>query len=226
MAGDAAASCGRWPDPLTRGPAPTAMALPDGLYDQLLTERMRRSLAGIGNGHADLAARQGVAGAALAEAVTRQLAAILDGLPGDGADKAQHPLTLVNGLLVLLRQRLQADAGAAALGAPADMVDLVVSPLQVLRAVQRDGQFAQPPQIGLAAPWLFTAGKGSPSLPPPTPVPPRRVRWTNWPACPAARCGCRWTGGARGCMPRPGCSSARPASDRPTWAAPTCQARP
>jgi hypothetical protein len=42
--------------------------------------------------------------------------------------------------------------------------DLVAPPLRVLRAVQRDQQFPVSPEIGLAVPWLFTAGKGSPSL--------------------------------------------------------------
>jgi HKD family nuclease len=36
--------------------------------------------------------------------------------------------------------------------------------LRVLRAVQRDQQFPLSPEIGLGVPWLFTAGKGSPSL--------------------------------------------------------------
>ena len=48
--------------------------------------------------------------------------------------------------------------------ASAEVVDLVASPLRVLRAVQRDQQFPASPEIGLAVPWLFTAGKGSPSL--------------------------------------------------------------
>lgn len=44
------------------------------------------------------------------------------------------------------------------------MVDLVATPLRLLKAVQRDRQFLLSPEIGLAVPWLFTAGKGSPSL--------------------------------------------------------------
>ncbi|MDH4392280.1 MAG: DUF3427 domain-containing protein [Aquabacterium sp.] len=140
------------------------MPIPDGLYDQLLTESLARSLAGVGADHADVTALNGTAGEALAEAVTRQLAAILDDLPGDDADKGHQQLALVNDLLVVLRQRLQAAAGGGAPGEPADVVDLLAPPLRVLRAVQRDGQFAVPPEIGLAVPWLFTAGKGSPSL--------------------------------------------------------------
>jgi site-specific DNA-cytosine methylase len=42
---------------------------------------------------------------------------------------------------------------------------------------------------------------------------------------PAARFACRSTAAAHACMPRPGCSSARPASARPMWAAPICRAR-
>ncbi|MFD2376326.1 phospholipase D-like domain-containing protein [Ottowia pentelensis] len=40
----------------------------------------------------------------------------------------------------------------------------MASPLRVLRAVRRDQQFSPSPEMGLSAPWLFTAGKGSPSL--------------------------------------------------------------
>src|SRR5690606_3502000 len=46
----------------------------------------------------------------------------------------------------------------------AEIVDLVSTPLQVLRAVRRDRQFPLPPEVGLTAPWLFTASKGTPSL--------------------------------------------------------------
>jgi hypothetical protein len=48
--------------------------------------------------------------------------------------------------------------------ASADVVDLVASPLRVLRAVKRDQQVPASPEIGLAVPWLYTACKGSPSL--------------------------------------------------------------
>jgi ABC-type amino acid transport substrate-binding protein len=64
------------------------MALPDGLYDQLLTDSLARSLAAVGADRADVAALNAPAGEALAEALHRQLAALLDDLPGDAADKA------------------------------------------------------------------------------------------------------------------------------------------
>lgn len=101
------------------------MALPDGLYDQLLTERLARSLAGIGADCADVAALSGTAGQAMAEAITRQLAAILDDPPGDDADKAQQPLALVNDLLVMLRRRLQPNAPGDPPETSADCVDLL-----------------------------------------------------------------------------------------------------
>jgi HKD family nuclease len=140
------------------------MALPDGLYDLLLTEGLARSLAAIDSSSADVSALKGGAAEFLADVITRQLATILDDVSGDDADKAKRQLELVNELLVTLRQRLNAGAGSNGTSASAEVVDLVASPLRVLRAVQRDQQFPASPEIGLAVPWLFTAGKGSPSL--------------------------------------------------------------
>lgn len=139
------------------------MALPDGLYDVLLTEGLAKSLATLDPSRADVSALKGGAAEFLADVITRQLSTILDDLSGDEAEKAKRQLELVNGLLVMLRQRL---AGSSADGASAagEVVDLVVPPLRVLRAVQRDQQFPVSPEIGLGVPWLFTAGKGSPSL--------------------------------------------------------------
>ena len=139
------------------------MTLPDGLYDLLLTERLARSLAGLDPSHADVSVLKGGAADFLSEVVTRQLASILDDVSGDDADKARRQLELVNGLLVMLRQRLMSQGEAQASGT-GDVVDLVASPLRVLRAVRRDQQFSPSPEMGLSVPWLFTAGKGSPSL--------------------------------------------------------------
>lgn len=140
------------------------MALPDGLYDLLLTEGLARSLATIDPRSADVSALNGGAAEFLADIITRQLATLLDDVAGDGADKAKRQLELVNALLVMLRQRLNVGDDSIGAVASADVVDLVASPLRVLRAVQRNQQFPSSPEIGLAVPWLFTAGKGSPSL--------------------------------------------------------------
>lgn len=139
------------------------MALPDGLYDLLLTEGLARSLAGLDPSRVDVSALKGGAADFLADLITRQLSTILDDVSGDESERAKRQLELVNGLLVMLRQRL---AGGSADGASAsgEVVDLVAPPLRVLRAVQRDQQFPVSPEIGLGVPWLFTAGKGSPSL--------------------------------------------------------------
>ena len=139
------------------------MALPDGLYDLLLTEGLARLLADLDPSRADVSALKGGAAEFLADVITRQLSTILDDVSGDEAEKAKRQLELVNGLLVMLRQRL---AGSSTEGANAagEVVDLVAPPLRVLRAVQRDQQFPVSPEIGLGVPWLFTAGKGSPSL--------------------------------------------------------------
>jgi hypothetical protein len=134
------------------------MTLPDGLYDLLVTEGLASRLD---LDRSDVFALKGGAAEVLADALTRQLAAILDDVAGDDAEKANRQLELVNALLVSLRQRLSADARPAA---SAEIIDLVSAPLRLLKGVQRDRQFSVAPEIGLAAPWLFTAGKGSPSL--------------------------------------------------------------
>ena len=139
------------------------MALPDGLYDLLLTEGLARSLADLDPSRTDVSALKGGAAEFLADVITRQLSTILDDVSGDEAEKAKRQLELVNGLLVMLRQRL-AGRSSDDVSAPGEVVDLVAPPLRVLRAVQRDQQFPVSPEIGLGVPWLFTAGKGSPSL--------------------------------------------------------------
>ncbi|MBU6259780.1 MAG: DUF3427 domain-containing protein, partial [Burkholderiales bacterium] len=138
------------------------MPLPDGLYDLLLTEGLARSLAAIDPAGAELLALKGGATDVLADLITRQLSAILDDVSGD--DAARRQLELVNELLVMLRQRLGRPQDADEPAPSADVIDLVAPPLRMLRAVQRDRQFQTAPEIGLGVPWLFTAGKGSPSL--------------------------------------------------------------
>jgi HKD family nuclease len=140
------------------------MALEDGLYDLLLTESLVRSMAALDPNSADVVPLKGGAAEVLAEAITRQLSAILADVVGDDTAKSRRQLEIVNDLLVMLRQRLAANVNSTASMGTHEVVDLVASPLRVLRAVRRDHQFAASPEIGLAMPWLFTAGKGSPSL--------------------------------------------------------------
>lgn len=139
-------------------PVVRVMTLPDGLYDLLVTETLAQRLD---QRAADVHPLQHGASALLVDAITRQLAAILDDMAGDESERPRRQLDIVNALLVALRQRL---AAASEREQAADVIDLVAQPLRVLRAVQRDRQFPVPPELGLSVPWLFTAGKGSPSL--------------------------------------------------------------
>lgn len=134
------------------------MTRPDGLYDLLLTEHLQQQIHA---DHAELKALREHAAEWLGDAIGRQLRAVLDELPGDGDDKLQAQLALTNDTLVAIRDRLAAAAGTRE---AASLVDPVVSPGAVLKSIRRDRQFPQAPALGLALPWLFTAGKGSPSL--------------------------------------------------------------
>ena len=139
------------------------MALPDGLYDLLLTEGLAKALASLDPSKTDVSALKGGATELLTDVITRQLSAILSDVSGEDGDKTTRQLELINELLVTLRKRLAGIDKNRAIGCD-EVVDLVAPPLRVLRAVQRDQQFPMSPEIGLSVPWLFTAGKGSPSL--------------------------------------------------------------
>jgi len=134
------------------------MTLPDGLYDLLLTERL---LAGLDLERADLEAFNGDRFELLLDALARQLGSALEDV-GDTPRHAQRQVELVNALLVQLRQRRQQNPKGVR---PETVIaELIATPPRVLRSIRQDRQFPQPPELGLAAPWLFTAGKGSPSL--------------------------------------------------------------
>lgn len=133
------------------------MQLPDGLYDKLVTESLAQLVAALKDpAHRTLSlVPVDEASERLSEALAKQLTGLLDEIVGEGADKAKRQLALVNALLVYLRQQ----AGAAAC-----VLDPFVEPPQLLRAVHSAGPAPALPETGLAIPWLFTAGKGSPSL--------------------------------------------------------------
>ena len=142
------------------------MTLSDGLYDLLVTEGLARSLADVEAHRVDLRAADGDAADLLVDLIGRQLGAMLEDLGGNDAGKTRGQLELVNALLVTLRQRLGSGGGSAEGINPeaAEVIDLLSPPLRVLKAVQRHQPFQPSPEIGLSLPWLFTAGKGSPSL--------------------------------------------------------------
>lgn len=128
-----------------------AAHLPEGLYDLLISDDVHTQL----DSNRTQSRPLNVAEASrLAEVLYRQLVCILDDM-GAG-DSIAPQLQLVNSLLVDLRKRTGETAGIAA--------GLIVEPPRVLTSVAHHGVHPEPPDTGLLAPWLFTAGKGSPSL--------------------------------------------------------------
>lgn len=122
-----------------------------GFYDLLLTES---TAARLDETSSKTRALDVVESARLIEVLQNQLAAILSDM-ADG--KSLDPqLAVVNGLLQELRRGLGAEHAGS--------IDLVADPARVLTSVLRNGFHPDPPQTGLATPWLFTAGKGTPSL--------------------------------------------------------------
>lgn len=133
------------------------MALYDGLYDKLVTESLARLLADLRDPSLrtlTLLSPEETSDR-LAEDLSRQVSILLDELAGDGAEKAKRQLDLFNALLLYLRQRE---------GPRSSHLDPVAEPLQLLKAVHRNGNPPAFPETGLSIPWLFTAGRDSPSL--------------------------------------------------------------
>jgi superfamily II DNA or RNA helicase/HKD family nuclease len=133
------------------------MPLPHGLYDLVLTLAQERRLpdpqaAGLDlhDLHADEAPDR------LSELLGAELRRILAGASGADAERRRVQLELVNGLLRALREPAGGEEGEA---------DEVPEPPRVLRSIS-PAVGAPPawPETGLSAPFLFTAGKGSPAL--------------------------------------------------------------
>ena len=152
--------------------------LPDGLYDQVVTDSLQQLIqASIGEHGftvADLAAED--APARMAEVLASTLARILEDLGEEDGEKPRRQLALVNDLLRYVRHRAtHPDAAGAehvhelaqreAARFDADGVhELLSCPPRLLQAVHRNRVVPLRPEIGLAMPWLFTAGRGTPSL--------------------------------------------------------------
>ncbi|MBA3772694.1 MAG: DUF3427 domain-containing protein [Ramlibacter sp.] len=134
------------------------MSLPNGFYDLLLTESL---VSRLDSRSAEVHELTSESADVLAAALSRQLGAILDDLSDDGSALTRRQLELVNALLVTLRERLREDPANKS---AASIVDLFAPPLRLLKGIQPGRQFPQAPEVGLSTPWLFTAGKGSPSL--------------------------------------------------------------
>lgn len=129
----------------------SAEKLPAGLYDLLLTTRERERLDVERSMTRPLESSEV---ARLAALLQQQLALALEDLQTGDSLVAQ--LGLVNDLLVALGTRLP-DAQQA-------IIDPIAEPATILTSISRHGRHALSPDTGLSAPWLFTAGKGTPSL--------------------------------------------------------------
>ena len=134
------------------------MPLPEGLYDLLLTQG---AIASLDHRNADVQPPGPGSADYVVDAIARQLAGILDDIGGDDAERARRQLEIVNGVLVALRDKLAAEASPEG---SHKVVDLIADPMRVLKAVRSGGRYRTHPEARLAHPWLFTAGKGSPSL--------------------------------------------------------------
>lgn len=133
------------------------MELDDGLYDQVLSEELWSALSKTTdeNNRTLKALSSEDVSERLADVLARQLVRILDDLGGEGHDKLQRQLDLVNSILIDVRHRL---------GNAGNQIDILSAPLQLLSAIHRHSPPPVLPDTGLAFPWLFTAGKGSPPL--------------------------------------------------------------
>ncbi len=125
--------------------------LPAGFYDLLLSDRTSDAIdrATSQTRPLDISECE-----RLADVLQRQLVGVLNDI-SDG-NSIQPQLALVNGLLTELRRQLSPEVAAA--------LELVADPPSVLTSVLRHGSHPEPPKTGLTVPWLFTAGKGTPSL--------------------------------------------------------------
>ena len=133
------------------------MTFHDGLYDEVLSnalwERLSKSTTEADRSLELISPED--AAERLADALARQFVRMLDEFRGDGQEKVHQQLELVNSILTDVRLRL---------GKNDNQDNTLLAPLQLLNAIHRHSQPLTPPETGLAVPWLFTAGKGTPSL--------------------------------------------------------------
>lgn len=139
-------------------------ALPDGLYDLLLTESLASSLLGLDQSQSIIQAPEHGATELLTDVLTRQLGAALEDIADGIAHSSQLQLELVNELLRHLRRQHAAKEISTASDSNTASIDLLASPLRVLKGIHSNRRHLEAPELGLTSPWLFTAGKGSPSL--------------------------------------------------------------
>lgn len=132
------------------------MTLPFGLYDQLVTDRLRHRID-LQRERAEIdQITGGEATLHLIDLLCRELSEILESIGDESHHAVQRQAALITDLI-----RIARDRNPSATAPP----ELPTEPLRRLRAIGRPGnEVSQLPATGLAAPWLFTASKSSPSL--------------------------------------------------------------
>jgi HKD family nuclease len=134
-----------------------AMSLPHGLYDLVLTLAAEHSLRQMPSAEGDLRDLTAEEAAErLSDSLGSELRRLLADASGTPKDQLQRQVALINGLLREVRTYLKVEDQEA---------EVIAEPPRILRAVHP--RIAAPPvwpETGLAAPFLFTAGKGSPAL--------------------------------------------------------------
>jgi superfamily II DNA or RNA helicase/HKD family nuclease len=149
-----------------------SQALPDGLYDQLLTEDVITEISRtFHSDHYTLKELDTGSGPRqLAEALAEQLAKVLQDIapyassetePDNKNSRLEAQLEFVNAVLVDLRKRL---AGQYPGQDHSAAIRLIAAPAKSLTAVHRQRAALTAPDTGVTAPWLFTAAKASPAL--------------------------------------------------------------
>src|SRR5436190_6310683 len=105
-----------------------AMTLPDGLYDKIVTESLQQMLSDLGGESSRTLAQvpPGEIGERLADALAKQLTVLLDEIVGEGREKAQRQLALINALLVHSRKIA---------GSTGEPLDPFVDPPKLLHAI-------------------------------------------------------------------------------------------
>jgi len=149
-----------------------SQSLPDGLYDQILTEDLAAELhQNLQNDHYTLQNLDlGSATRRLADALADQLVKVLEDISAGGigdsdndgkAARLQAQLEFANATLVEVRRRLAAqDSNQGS----EENIRLLTMPAQNLRAIHRQRNIPVMPDTGVTSPWLFTAAKASPAL--------------------------------------------------------------
>jgi superfamily II DNA or RNA helicase/HKD family nuclease len=133
---------------------PTATGIQEGLYDLLKTHALAKGIEESRLGELSEPLLEENSHWRLAEALAEQVSQILAVLKDGEGGKVEAQLSFINDLLGYVHSRHPATSE----------VDRLLSPAQSLRALHRGDKPPELPAIGLAQPWLFTAGKDSPAL--------------------------------------------------------------